>query len=197
MRAILLKPVIFFVGDVPHVRLAEEGQHVMLAHGVEVDVLDDDHLPVILREHGRAEYLFRILRVALREELHGLGHAVGRLEQALAASILAQQLDYRLVMRGQLPRLFLRQIPFLFLLTAHPSPGETPRFHGFACYGPAVSRFYGFAHFHFVPATEMLSGTMYISWRMAGKACISSASSPCASSRVRKSPTRTFQKGDE
>ena len=84
----------------------------MLAHGVEVDVLDDDHLPVILREHGRAEYLFRILRVALREELHGLGHAVGRFEQALAASILAQQLDYRLVMRGQLPRLFCVKFHF-------------------------------------------------------------------------------------
>ena len=43
------------VRDVGYVRLAEERQQVVLAHGVELDVLDDDHLVVVDVEEGFVE----------------------------------------------------------------------------------------------------------------------------------------------
>ena len=85
------------VGDVGHVHLAVERQHVVLAHGEEVDVADDDHLVVFLLEEGVGEHLVRVLRVATGEDLHGLGHAHGGLLQALSVSILAEQGEDALV----------------------------------------------------------------------------------------------------
>ena len=38
------------VGDVCHVYLAIEGQHVVFAKGIEIDVSHDDHLAVVLVE---------------------------------------------------------------------------------------------------------------------------------------------------
>ncbi len=43
------------VGHVGDVRLAEEGKQVMLAHGEELDVLDDDHLVVVDVEESFVE----------------------------------------------------------------------------------------------------------------------------------------------
>ena len=48
------------VGDIPDVDLTEEGQHVMLTERVEVDILDDNHLAILLAEHRRAEDLLRV-----------------------------------------------------------------------------------------------------------------------------------------
>lgn len=81
------------VGDVGHVRLSVEGKHVVLAEGVEVNVLDDDHLVVVFVELSRVEHSHGVHRVAAGEGEHGLGHALGSLEQALALGILAQQLE--------------------------------------------------------------------------------------------------------
>ena len=36
------------IWDIGHVGFAVEWQHMVLAHGIEIDVLDDDHLVVIL-----------------------------------------------------------------------------------------------------------------------------------------------------
>ena len=40
--------------------LAEEGQHVVFTERVEVDILDDNHLAILLAEHRRAEDLLRV-----------------------------------------------------------------------------------------------------------------------------------------
>ena len=48
------------VGDIADVDLTEEGQHVVLTERVEVDILDDNHLAILLAEHRRAEDLLRI-----------------------------------------------------------------------------------------------------------------------------------------
>ena len=44
------------VRDVGYMRFAEEWQQVVLAHGIELDVLDDDHLVVVDVEEGFVEY---------------------------------------------------------------------------------------------------------------------------------------------
>lgn len=53
------------IGDISHVNLAEEGKDVVLAERVELDVLDHNHLVVVLMEHGRFEGGNRIHRIAL------------------------------------------------------------------------------------------------------------------------------------
>ena len=79
------------VGNVGDVRLADEGQQVMLAGAEELDVLDEDHLLVFFVEHGGADDLLPVLGITLGQVLEGLGDALGRLEEAFAAFILAQQ----------------------------------------------------------------------------------------------------------
>ena len=65
------------VGDVGHMSLAVEGNHVVLAHREEVDVFDNDHLVVFLFEECVGEHLVRVLRVAACKNLHGLCSAHG------------------------------------------------------------------------------------------------------------------------
>ena len=72
---------------------AVERQHVVLAEGIEVDVLDDDHLVVVLVELGRVEHSHRVHGVTAGEGEHGLGNALGCLEQTFALGIFAQQLE--------------------------------------------------------------------------------------------------------
>ena len=85
----LAEPGDVSVGNVGHMSLAVEGQHVVFAEGEEVDVLDDDHLRVVLLEECASEYLMGILGVALREKLHGLGYTHRGLEQSLAGGVFA------------------------------------------------------------------------------------------------------------
>ncbi len=65
------------VRNVPHVGLTDERQHVVLAHGVQLDVLHHDHLPVLGREQGIVHHLLQRLLVATGEKGHGLGGARG------------------------------------------------------------------------------------------------------------------------
>ena len=51
------------IGNIGHVHLAEEGQNVVFAKGIELDVLDHHHLVVILMENGRFEGGNRIHRI--------------------------------------------------------------------------------------------------------------------------------------
>ncbi len=74
------------VRNVGDVRLAEKRQHVMLAQRIDLDVLDDHHLLVFFLEHRRAQNFRRLEIVAVGQELQRLGHALGRLLQALRAS---------------------------------------------------------------------------------------------------------------
>ena len=51
------------IGNIGHVHLTKEGQNVVFAKGVELDVLDHHHLVVILMEDGRFEGGNRIHRI--------------------------------------------------------------------------------------------------------------------------------------
>ena len=82
------------VGDVRHMHLTIEGEHVMFAKGIEIDVTHDDHLPVVLVELGRVEYRHRVLLIATGEEGHCPRHASWGLEQAFALRILAKDIEY-------------------------------------------------------------------------------------------------------
>ena len=83
------------VGDIGHVHLAEEGQHVVLAEAVEVDVAYNDHLAVVLAEHGRAQHLGRVLAVAAGEHLQRLGHTLGGFQQTFAVGVFANKTQHR------------------------------------------------------------------------------------------------------
>src|SRR5262249_982080 len=79
------------VRNVRDVRLAEEGQEMMLAQRVEVDVLDQHHLVVVVfRENRPVQDLADILLVARREEVQHRLHAGGCLLQPLALGVLAK-----------------------------------------------------------------------------------------------------------
>jgi len=51
----LLSPITFPFGDIGHMHLAKERQHVMLAEREYLDVLDDDHLVVVLVKERPAQ----------------------------------------------------------------------------------------------------------------------------------------------
>ena len=92
------------VRDVGDMGLADEREHVVLAQGEQLDVLDEDHLAVRLREYGGTDDGLAALLIALRQELPGLRHALGRLDQPLALRVLAQQLEDGLHVPRQLFR---------------------------------------------------------------------------------------------
>ncbi len=77
------------VGDVPDMRLSEEGQEVVFAHGVDFDVLHHYNLFVVFVEQGTFEDGLGILTVAVREEVHSFGHAHRGLQQPLSFRIFA------------------------------------------------------------------------------------------------------------
>ena len=90
------------VGNVGHMHLAVEGQHVVLAHREEVNVLHDDHLVVVFLEEGRVEHGVRVLGIATGENLHRLCQTHRRLQQSFTLGILAQELYDLFIMSGQL-----------------------------------------------------------------------------------------------
>ncbi len=81
------------VRQVGHVRLADEGQHVVLAERVELDILDDHHLVVFRGKYRLVHDLFQGLPVTLGQELNRLRCPLRRLEQPLARHVLAHPVD--------------------------------------------------------------------------------------------------------
>ena len=79
------------VGDVSHMGFAVEGYHVVLAEGVEVDVLDDDHLAVVFLELGLIEYLDGVFVVASCEVGHSFCHTDGCLLQSFALRVFTDE----------------------------------------------------------------------------------------------------------
>src|SRR5262245_21932452 len=65
----------------------------MLAQGEEVDVLDHDHLVVVLDEEGVVEDGVDVQMVPGGQVTEGLLHALGRAVQPLAPDVLAQLLE--------------------------------------------------------------------------------------------------------
>lgn len=80
-------------GDVPDMHLAREGDQVVLAHGKDLNVLDNHHLVVALLEDGPVDNVAHVLLVALGQEEHGLGVALGRGEETFAVRVLADAFE--------------------------------------------------------------------------------------------------------
>ena len=81
------------IGDVGDVGLADEGQEVVLAGAVELDVLDQDHLLVFLVEHGGADDLRPVFPITLGQVLKGLSDTLGRLEEAFTRFVFAEEAE--------------------------------------------------------------------------------------------------------
>ena len=94
----------FPFGNIRHMGLADERQHVVLAQGEQLDVLHNDHVVVRLLEEGALDNGFSVLEIALGEELHGLGHTLRRFLQAFAGGVLSQQAQDGLNVGGNLLR---------------------------------------------------------------------------------------------
>ncbi|CEI19623.1 hypothetical protein PAMH19_5013 [Pseudomonas aeruginosa] len=78
------------VRDIGHVGLADEGQQVVLAERVQLDVLDQYHFAVVGAEQGTVDDFFQALLVAAAQVLHGLGGTLGRVQQTFAVNVLAE-----------------------------------------------------------------------------------------------------------
>ena len=78
------------VWHVRHVRAAEEGQQVVLAQAVEVDVLDDHHLAVVDRKQRIVQDAVDVGVVAARKEPERLFNALGRTPQPFPARIFSK-----------------------------------------------------------------------------------------------------------
>ena len=78
------------LGNIGDVRLSEERQHVVLAERIQLDVLDEDHVVVLLDEHARSDRLTRVGPVSAREPFHRLGDPAGCVHEARSRRVLAQ-----------------------------------------------------------------------------------------------------------
>ena len=83
------------VGDVRHVCLAEERQHVVFAQRVELDIFYHHHLLVIFLKQCRPKYGFGVFFVSFGQELQRLAYTVRRALQSFAFGIFAQQAERR------------------------------------------------------------------------------------------------------
>ncbi|MNF99712.1 hypothetical protein D3C84_826230 [compost metagenome] len=75
-------------GDVGHMRLADKGQQMVFAQRIEFDVLDDDHFVIVGGEQCAVDHFFQAFLVAVTQVLHGLGRALGGIQQTFALGIL-------------------------------------------------------------------------------------------------------------
>jgi len=86
----LAQPHHFSLRQIPDVAAAEERQHVVFAKAVETNVLDDDHLVVVLVEHCAGDDVGRVDPIAVRHLAQCARHAIrGRL-QTLPGRVFAE-----------------------------------------------------------------------------------------------------------
>lgn len=81
------------VRDVANVHLARKRYEVVLAQAGDINVLDDDHLVVILVEDGVVDDIPNVLPVALGEGHDRFGVAFGRVEEARSVWVFADGLE--------------------------------------------------------------------------------------------------------
>ena len=82
--------------------LAGEWNHVVLAHGEDLDILYDDKLVVALVEDSFVDEILDVLLVALGKEEHGLCVAVWSGKETLTIWVLSQALKDSAHSTGQL-----------------------------------------------------------------------------------------------
>src|ERR1019366_7603989 len=108
----LAQPDHFRLGQVRYVHLAEERQHVVLAHAEELDVPHNHHL-VVFHVVQRAVYqLADVHLVAARQEFEGLVHAFRGFLQAFALRIFHQHRQHFLHQRSHVRLLLPRMNHF-------------------------------------------------------------------------------------
>ena len=83
----------FAFGKIADVAYAIEGEHVVFAQGVDLDVADDDHLVHRRLENGSAYRLFDGLGVSFGEKPVGFVRPPGGVHQPLSVRVFAQPLD--------------------------------------------------------------------------------------------------------
>ena len=80
-------------GKVAHVRLAVEGEQVVLAHAVEGDVAQDDHL-IVRNLEAHLEKRGRVLVEPLEDLGVHLGDAPGRIDEPFAGRVFPDRLEH-------------------------------------------------------------------------------------------------------
>ena len=107
---------IWYIGDMA---FSVEWQHVVLAHGIKLNVFYQYHLLILLFEHRRFEYGHRVKLISVSEKLHAFGNSFRSLENAFSGSVFAKKFQDFFVMRSQaLCSLWREQF---FLLICHTS----------------------------------------------------------------------------
>ena len=90
------------VGDVSHAYLSEEGEDMVLAHAVELYILDNHYPGAAMLEDGLAGDGKRVLAVALSDVDNCFCGTLGGLLQALAIRVFTHQTKYFTIMTGYL-----------------------------------------------------------------------------------------------
>ncbi|MNN68176.1 hypothetical protein D3C81_1838620 [compost metagenome] len=80
--------------------LADKGQHVVLAQGIQLDVADDHHFIALRLEQGTVGDVFQAHRVAIAQVLHRFGGALGCVQQTFALGVLTDADENFTVMAG-------------------------------------------------------------------------------------------------
>lgn len=116
------------IGDVGDVHLPVEGQHVVFAQAVELDVLDQHHLRAVLLEHPLADDLADGLPVAGRQLGQAARNAIGGALEPLPSGVLAQaekeltnQVRSAQLFEPRYSTMLLRLSQSLILCSRHPS----------------------------------------------------------------------------
>ena len=86
----LAEPYDALGGDIAYVYLSEEGEQMVLAEGVKLDVAHDDDARTRMLENGRGYDVVCRLTIASGQFHHGFGGPLGCLEQSFAIGVVAQ-----------------------------------------------------------------------------------------------------------
>ena len=87
------QPDYFALGNIGHVAFADKGQHMVLAHGVQFDVLHDHHLFRAGREEGVIDDFVDILAIAAHEKFHGFRGAFRGIREPWATEVFTDRCD--------------------------------------------------------------------------------------------------------
>ena len=91
-------------------RFAIERQHVVFAHGKEINILYDNHLAVFFLKLSPQQYFFGVYFVATCQCQHGLCHTFRSFQQTFTFGVFSQQGKYFLVVRHQFLHFLFRKV---------------------------------------------------------------------------------------
>src|ERR1051325_729820 len=80
----------FVAREISHVRLAEEGQHMVLAEAEELDIFDDHHLVILDLEDGAVKEFVNVGMITAGQKTESLAHTFGRTHQSLTSRVFTE-----------------------------------------------------------------------------------------------------------